>query len=311
MNRLVEGLWLGERERDARGRTARQQLDTTRLFADARRWHEAARELSCARTMPAALPLYCQALVRFALAYEASHARTGRGASPLPRMADALKLVDEPLRRRGVGKALDQVIAASSHLPEDPPEDERALRALLASMEAVTCAASEAAQAPTLRDVLVARWLRVTAGAALLVALSMALIGWIRAPRNVARGKRISASSVVLGRPEALVNGAIEWGRFAFTTDRVPSAVTIDLGRRYDLVEARIYNRGDAYLDQQVPLQIETSVDGSSYSQAARCTDFFTQTTPCTASLRGTSAQFVRLSRHGEIALSEVEVFGR
>jgi hypothetical protein len=260
--------------------------------------------------MPAALPLYCQALVRFAVAYEISHEGT-RLVSPLPPLAEALKLVADPVRQKGIGEALHQVIAASSHLPDDPPGEAHALRVLLEAMEAVTGAAREAAQAPSLRDVLVARWLRVTASALVVLGLSTALIEWIQAPRNVARGKNISASSVALGRPEALVNGAIEWGRFAFTTERTPSYVTIDLGKPYELVEARIYNRGDSYLDQQVPLDIEFSVDGSSYSKAGRCTEFFTQTTPCTVSLHGFRARHVRVSRPGEIALTEIEVFGR
>jgi hypothetical protein len=310
MNRLVEGLWLVDREREARGRTASQQADSTRLFADACRWHEAARELSCDRTMPAALPLYCQALVRFAVGYEVSHGRASL-TSPLPQVAEALKLIQNPLRRRGLSQALDQVTAASSHLPDDPPEDAGALRSLLAALEVVTCAASEAAQAPTLQDILVARWLRVAMSVAVLLGLSIALVRWIRAPANVARGKPIFATSVVLGRPEALVNGVIEWGRFAVTTDRAPSSVTIDLGRNYDLVEARIYNRGDSYLDQQVPLEIGISSDGLSYRTVGRCMEFFTQTTPCIVSLGGINAHHVRLSRPSTIALSEVEVFGR
>src|SRR5258708_5290062 len=58
---------------------------------------------------------------------------------------------------------------------------------------------------------------RVVAGVPA-VALLALRVRAVRAPRNVARGKPVTASSVRLGAPQGLVNGAIEGGPFGLPT---------------------------------------------------------------------------------------------
>jgi hypothetical protein len=148
---------------------------------------------------------------------------------------------------------------------------------------------------------------RIVAVLALFVAI--ALLGrWLTAPRNVARGKRVTASSVRFGAPQALVNGAIEWGTFGLHTGSGRAWATIDLGDFYTLAFADIYGRGDGHLEHNLPLSVDLSDDGIAFRPAGACTDIFTQASPCVVSLAHQRARFVRVSA-SEVVLSEVEVY--
>jgi hypothetical protein len=127
-------------------------------------------------------------------------------------------------------------------------------------------------------------------------------------PRNVARGKPVTASSVRMGSPQALVNGAIEWGIFGLHTNSGAEWATIDLERFYSLASAEIYARGDGRLDSNLPLQVELSDDGVKFRPAGSCKEIFTQATPCVVSLKRQRARYVRVAGY-EVVLSEVEVY--
>jgi hypothetical protein len=147
---------------------------------------------------------------------------------------------------------------------------------------------------------------RILAGLALFV--TVAVVGrCLTAPRNVARGKRVTASSVRFGAPQALVNGAIEWGTFGLHTGAGGWA-TVDLGDFYTLAFADIYARGDGHLEHNLPLSVDLSDDGITFRSAGACRDIFTQASPCVVSLAHQRARFVRVSAR-EVVLSEVEVY--
>jgi hypothetical protein len=145
--------------------------------------------------------------------------------------------------------------------------------------------------------------------AALLLLVAVAGLGrWLTAPRNIARGKRVTASSVRFGAPQGLVNGAIEWGTFGLHTGSGREWATIDLGDFYSLASAEIYGRGDGHLESGLPLSVDLSDDGVTFRVAGACRDIFTQATPCVVSLVHQRARFVRVAA-AEVVLSEVEVY--
>jgi len=183
----------------------------------------------------------------------------------------------------------------------------RATRALAALDRIAASLTSELYPATELE----ARRLRVRrrVGTALLLALGVAVAGRsIVTPRNVARGKRVTASSVRFGSPQALVNGAIEWGTFGLHTGAGSEWATIDLGRFYSLASADIYGRGDGRLDFNLPLRVDLSDDGVNFRPAGACKEIFTQATPCTVNLAHQRARYVRVAAN-EVVLSEVEVY--
>jgi len=151
--------------------------------------------------------------------------------------------------------------------------------------------------------------LRRQLAAGVLLFVVVAGVGrWLTAPRNVARGKRVTSSSVRFGAPQALVNGAIEWGTFGLHTTSGGAWATIDLGDFYPLAYAEIYGRGDGHVDSGLPLSVDLSDDGAVFRPAGVCRDIFTQATPCVVPLGRQRARFVRVSA-SEIVLSEVEVY--
>jgi hypothetical protein len=127
------------------------------------------------------------------------------------------------------------------------------------------------------------------------------------APRNLALSRPVTSSSVRFGNPDALTNGAVEWGTFGLHTAAGGAWATVDLGDSYRLAEARIYGRGDRFFRSGLPLEVQLSGDGSRFRSVASCTTPITQATPCTAPLRHEHARYVRVAAN-EVVLSEVEV---
>ncbi|MGH7438188.1 MAG: discoidin domain-containing protein [Polyangiaceae bacterium] len=161
------------------------------------------------------------------------------------------------------------------------------------------------------RELTIVRMKRQLGVALLIAAIVALLVAWKRAPHNVARGKPVTASSVRMGTPQALTNGAIEWGTFGFHSN--PSGrewAMVDLKKFYALDSVEVYSRGEGRFDFNLPLSVETSADGVSFQPAGACTDVFTQATPCVVELHRVRARYVRVSAP-EVVLSEIEVYGR
>jgi hypothetical protein len=271
---------------------------------------EAAREASRPRTMSGAIVLYREALIHFAAAYA-----IGQSTEPPPlppSMAEALAILDGPLRSAGVrAESLEQVATAAREPPAPSEMKARQVRLLVRAADDVVATARRIASAPSPARVGATRVVRVGAVVLALCLSVYAGVAWLRAPTNLARGKRAFASSIRGGRPEALVNGAIEWGTYSYHSNTGPSWVVIDLGRTYSLDEVRVYNRGDSYLDEGLPLTIASSLDDRSYSDRGSCAEFFTQATPCRVPLQNRKARYVRVSSARYLALTEIEVMGR
>jgi hypothetical protein len=151
----------------------------------------------------------------------------------------------------------------------------------------------------------------VSAGAAaLLVYLSVRLFS---AP-NVALHKSVVAVSQDYNTtPAGVVDGNVD-GRFGFHSALDDSPwLWIDLGRNYAIYKIKVYGRGDCCFDQSIPLALEVSSDGVSYSKIAEKTDQFSEVNPWVIHPTALVTRYVRLrtERRSYLALGEVEVFGR
>ncbi len=212
-----------------------------------------------------------------------------------------------PLARTDQGKDALRLLGEPHALPSlTVRRATRALRALDGVAVALVSELFPATEVEARR----LRWLR-RAGAALLFACAVALAGrWVTAPRNLARGKKVTSSSAKVGSPAALVDGAIEWGSFGMHTYSGSQWAMIDLGRSYVLDVADIYGRGDGRIQFNLPLLVDLSDDGVTFRPAGACSEVFTQSTPCVVPLNKRKARYVRLSAT-EVVLSEVEVYGK
>ncbi|NOU26697.1 MAG: discoidin domain-containing protein [Polyangiaceae bacterium] len=131
---------------------------------------------------------------------------------------------------------------------------------------------------------------------------------------NVLRGAAVTASSRFPGTPDpsGLTNGDVE-SRFAgHTTKEKDSWFLIDLGQARHLAEVRVFPRGDGYLNDSVPVVMETSADGVTFAQVGSRADVYTQAAPWTVR-SGMDARFIRIRMPGlgYLALSEVEGYAR
>lgn len=177
------------------------------------------------------------------------------------------------------------------------------------------------------RSVANIRWLRrgrfAAVGLLIMLALVVKLVDAFSTP-NVALGKAVSLSSLALQSPPgaALVDG-IESGRhppsskkadFVVTNQQPQPFALIDLGRTYSIKEIRVFNRADDNFDDGLPYTVELSNDGSVYVPLdVRSTHFGSGILdrPWSIDGRHTAARFVRVRCVKQLALSEVEVFGK
>ncbi|HEV3194406.1 MAG TPA: discoidin domain-containing protein [Polyangiaceae bacterium] len=130
---------------------------------------------------------------------------------------------------------------------------------------------------------------------------------------NVARGKPTTASSQYPGTPIAAgaTNGQIESSYGVHTNVEDEPWVRVDLEKPYAVSEVRVYNRGDAYIDEGLPIALEFSLDAITWTEIDRRTTPYTQAHPWIAKPHRVRTRYVRLKipRHGYIAISEIEVF--
>lgn len=154
------------------------------------------------------------------------------------------------------------------------------------------------------------RWGRIAAIVITLL-VSVAALAKSRGVHDVARGKMVSASSVHDGKPEAIVDGRTR-GTFAMqTSEGAHPFIAIDLGRTYRVSSIRVFNRGDGWFDESLPLSIEISTDGVTFHEIARRTEHFDVWT-IDLSAAPVDARAVRATKaSGYIALNEIEVYAR
>jgi hypothetical protein len=159
------------------------------------------------------------------------------------------------------------------------------------------------------------RWGRL---AAVAVVLLWALVALGRAkflPRNIALGKPFHPSSQKATPPggQTIVDGDTGTSVGMHTTVEDNPNVVIDLEAPYWISTVKVYNRVDGWFDDCLPLVLELSTDDKTFSEVARRETHFGTSPPWIVDVGGRPGRYVRLRvpRHGYLALSEVEVFGK
>ncbi len=164
------------------------------------------------------------------------------------------------------------------------------------------------------RSVVELRALRYGRVAALVLVPLLLLGGWARAallPRNIALGKPVYTSPLRFNppNPSQVTDGRTRGTYNVHTVRQAHPFVTVDLERSYHVDRVRVYNRGDGWFDDMVPLTLQVSEDGTHFQDAAKRTEGFHV---WTADLGGREARYVRVTKdQGYIALMEIEVYGR
>ena len=153
-------------------------------------------------------------------------------------------------------------------------------------------------------------------GRALAIVLLVAGIGWHFARtrwllHDVALHKPVTTSPVRVPplTPEGVTDGRTRGTYAVQTVEGKPAFVTVDLQRVYEIQKVKVYNRGDGWFYDSIPLNLDLSDDGIVFSQVAKRTEHFEV---WTVDLGGKSARFVRVSKdNGYVALNEIEVYAR
>jgi hypothetical protein len=117
-----------------------------------------------------------------------------------------------------------------------------------------------------------------------------------------------TALKVVPPEAEGVVDGTTRGTFGIHTMSDAHAFVTVDLQRAYDIREVRVYNRGDGWFDDILPLTLSVSTDNATFHEVATRTTHFDV---WSVDLRGMSARYVRVSNTSYIALNEIEVYAR
>ena len=159
------------------------------------------------------------------------------------------------------------------------------------------------------------RRLRVgVAGIAVLALLAWGLPALFGA-RNIALHKPTTSSGVFPGahaEPGGLTDGVISGAPYGVHTQVGDKPwVQIDLLAVYKIDKVKIYNRGDGYFDDGLPMTLQFSENGVTFVDVETRAASFSQSAPWVAKARGRSARYVRIvgARGKYVTLSEVEVF--
>lgn len=316
--RVVEPLWQKQAQQAAARYSPEQRARLGELSRAVRARADAALELRDERGVAAAMSLARDAsamAITALLVARGEHSVEGVLEPPeawarLSALIDAGELGDTP-EELAVARPW---LAESDVLAVDRAEPAAARKVRVATETTLEWLRSRF-ESRTVRQIKVSRVLRVGAlVAALAVLLSTAVVHAL-APTDVALHKPTTASSRRPGTPNAshAVDGDTS-GSLGFHTNLQDKPwLRIDLEHRYAVSKIVVYNRGDGWYDEVLPLGVELSLDGKHYTEVAVRKTHFTAKDPWVIRLHGRSARFVRLrlKKRGYLWGSEVEVFGR
>lgn len=151
-----------------------------------------------------------------------------------------------------------------------------------------------------------------------LASLAVLLIGLLLsnalAPKNLARGKPVMTSSVhpnSTAVPGGLTDGETKGAYGVHTNIEANPWVMVDLEAPVAIHRVKVYNRGDGWFDDCLPLRLEFSEDGHNFSVVSQRAVSFSQAQPWVYNAGGKRARYVRISGKpsGFVALSELEVY--
>jgi hypothetical protein len=158
------------------------------------------------------------------------------------------------------------------------------------------------------------------------LALLVSIAWFVVAPKNVALGKPVSASSTAWYTPAApfakdalyrVVDGRQRERSFAIHTElETKPWVEVDLGKPYRIDRVVAYPRTDCcFGEEQLPIVVELSKDNQRFEVVSRNSTPATVDFPWRFATGGVSARYVRISTDSKeprrVVIGELEVYGR
>ena len=290
-----------------------------------RMYHEAAtRRISVAQDLrgpiqtPAALTLYQQGSLFYALAYLVNDDASLDPRNLTPE--DAFRKLEGAMAAEGLTPPQEfsqakPMLVASDPLELDRVTPEEADRRI-EELSVVARWLSRLVDPRSPREIKMARVVRLLVGTAALLAILISLGTRIFSPKNLAHYMPATASSEALS---TTATGAVDGSRrgtFGFHSQLEDTPwLSIDLGRPHAITRIEVFGRNDAGpYDQSIPLVLETSDTGADYGQVASRTEPFSDSEPWVikpAPPLVTRYLRLRTTRRSYLVLNEVEVYGK
>ena len=267
----------------------------------------------------ASLPLYREA----ALLFMAALIAVDPGASLVePLRPDQVVLQFESIEKKAAcpapQKEVDEffgLVTTSDPLALDrlPPAE---ARAKIRSIRFIVLWLRELNEPRTLRQIKIQRVVRVFVTSVVVIGgLIWGLMALFK-PVNIALHKPVSVSSLhpsAASPPSGLTDGETS-GSYGVHTNKEESPwVQVDLGDVYRLSKIKIYNRGDGWFDDGLPMTLTISENGTNWTEIDKRTKSFGQWMPWVVDAAKRRARYIRVEgNHGAfVALSELEAFGK
>jgi hypothetical protein len=165
----------------------------------------------------------------------------------------------------------------------------------------------------SVREIKVARVLRLATLAISSTVFLVFLTIWAFSPANIALRKPATSSSKAYGTSaQGAVDGMRGQYDFHSETEDAPW-LAIDLGSKYAIKRIKVYGRSDGFNDQSIPLALEVSDDGTTFREIAQRTEAFSDFNPWVFKARSLVTRFIRLrtKKHSVLVFNEVEVNGK
>lgn len=320
-SRIRETFLLERAERTVRAITPEQQREVRRFYDAATKRFAGAVQVSQGQHVIAALILYREAAWQFMKAVIVAQApETDVDGLELPvawqRLAALSADGQLPLPPAFVTRA-----AAVLSQPHPLAFDHGTIDDLLSwrsDAEATVVWLRGLVEPRTVQQVRSSRLRRLALAAVVILGTSAWGLTSLLRPRNLALHRPVTISerhpkSTAPPDNGGLVNGRIE-PTYGIQTTAKAAWVMIDLQAIHAIDKVKVFNRADAWLDEGLPLTLEFSDDGRTFTEVARRTDGFTSSQPWVFDGGGPNgnkrARFVRIRSDKYIALTEVEVTG-
>lgn len=198
-----------------------------------------------------------------------------------------------------------------------PPETPAAQSQLAGEMDCAAAWLLRSLETRSIKYLKASRAFRIGVPIALCVVLLVKLVGLIAAPRNIAKHRPVLMSSVHPASISAagdLTNGRLESTYGAHTNGESSPWVMVDLGSSQPIARVAIYNRGDGWFDESLPLVLELAdQEHGPFTEIETRRTHFSQSEPWVVAGIHQSARFVRVRKtsNGNVVLSEIEVYQR